>query len=449
LLCYEIAGSRGGRETVFDLLSERKEVKCLTGEDGHVHVRGAHSERCTSAEGLQTTLRAAFACRSSEQTERNESSSRSHAVIELHLPVRRPTGGSAAGADLTAKAGVETGVASEGILRIVDLAGSERNFETTKHTRKMAERGGHINYSLLMLKECARIMHRNRQRQDEGNLNKLQHIPFRSSRLTHLLQTSFTDNEHRTVVVTTLSPSPPDVEHTLNSLQHVGMMRSGRAGDRARLEAARAERAERTAAAASGGSADGFSRVEGRGRSLHSSLQDARQGQLKFKAFNQNTGTGGSIMKKYEPENVKIEAFIDPRWHREMNVVVEEDLWVLKDADAEVVQLLTRWREEQWQARCAHDVARWDATAVASFVHSLGLVGRIRLPSTMTGAQLCRLSARNIAALCTDAAAAEAFNEALLNERATNRDVEHSQAGRNAKMAGLSVNRVSAALGGE
>lgn len=41
LCCYEMAGTRGGREAFFDLLADRQQVKCLTGEDGNVHVRGA------------------------------------------------------------------------------------------------------------------------------------------------------------------------------------------------------------------------------------------------------------------------------------------------------------------------------------------------------------------------------------------------------------------------
>ena len=36
-----MAGTRGGREAFFDLLADRAQVKCLTGEDGNVHVRGA------------------------------------------------------------------------------------------------------------------------------------------------------------------------------------------------------------------------------------------------------------------------------------------------------------------------------------------------------------------------------------------------------------------------
>jgi len=427
LVCYELAGTRGGRDAFFDLLDERKQVKCLTGEDGNVHVRGARTVGCSSASELLEAIEEAMRSRSSEATERNEASSRSHAVVELRLRPRQE-GPKEAWAEAPEPA------IPEGVLRIVDLAGSERNFETQQHTRKMAERGGSINYALLMLKECARLMHRNRKNEEVGATGKVRHIPFRSSRLTHLLQRCFTDEAHKTVVVTTLSPTPTDVEHSLNSLQHVGMMRSGKPSD----SAVKAETAD---AGKDAGKEAEFGKVEGRGHALHSKLQDARQAQLKFKAFSMTTGQGGTLLKKYAPEMVKAEEWIDPRWHRELNVVVEEDLWVLREADEEAVQVLTEWHEEQWESRKSHDVVRWSAPAVQAFVRSLELPGKASLPSAMTGAQLCRLGRRGVAALCSDAATAEAVWEALLRERALGRDAQSSQVDKMKMMVALGSNK--------
>ena len=56
ICCYEMAGTRGGREAFFDLLNDRNQVKCLTGEDGDVHVRGARKLQCGSLEELETGL---------------------------------------------------------------------------------------------------------------------------------------------------------------------------------------------------------------------------------------------------------------------------------------------------------------------------------------------------------------------------------------------------------
>jgi hypothetical protein len=51
LCCYEMAGTRGGREAFFDLLADRAQVKCLTGEDGNVHVRGAKQAMMVGDDG--------------------------------------------------------------------------------------------------------------------------------------------------------------------------------------------------------------------------------------------------------------------------------------------------------------------------------------------------------------------------------------------------------------
>lgn len=420
VLCYEIAGKRGGKEAVFDLLAERKPVKCLTSESGQVHVCGARAVQCSSTEQFRSTVADALAWRSSESTERNDASSRSHAIIEIQVgfPGKPELSG--------------------GVLRVVDLAGSERNFETQMHTRQMAERGGHINYSLLMLKECARIMHLNRQRLEEGGA-KPQHVPFRSSRLTHLLRCCFEDDTHRTAVVATLSPSPVDVEHSLNTLQHVCMMRASRASgwERPNPSASTVHTPE-----AMHSLTGQFSTVEGRGHGLHSKIQDARAEQLKLHAFHMVTQVGGTIMKRYEPENVKVEAFIDPRWHREMAVQADKDVWVLREADAEAVQLLSEWRQEMWRSRKAHDVSRWDAAAVQAFISTLQVPGTVRLPSTMTGSQLARLSRRALCNLCSDEATGQALHEALLEERAAAREAGAATAECNARMMALGKHKV-------
>ena len=417
MCCYEMAGTRGGREAFFDLLAgdEKKQVKCLTGEDGNVHVRGAQKMVCSSPSELCIAMDKAFAWRSSESTERNEASSRSHCILEFTFPA---TEGDHAGQ-------------GGGFFRVVDLAGSERNFETQMHSRSMAERGGLINYSLLMLKECARVMH-NKQKDLETEL----HVPFRSSRLTHLLRSSFTDESHMTTVVATLSPSPTDVEHSLNTLQHVGMMRSARAWETRPLPKEAKDDSD----------VKGFDVVQGRGRALHSKLQDARKGQLNLHAFQMKTAVGGSIMKKYEAQSAKTETFIDARWHRELNVKVQDDLWVLRDADAEATQILSFWKAEQWAASKVHDLSRWSAETLQAFLRSLELPGQVKVPSTMTGAQLRRLGRRGLAALCSDPETAEALDRALAGESQAGKAAAAAHRSTNIRMTALGNHKVHAAI---
>lgn len=226
----------------------------------------------------------------------------------------------------------------------------------------MAERGGAINFSLSNLKQCVRVLSMNATAQGTGG--EQQHVPFRGSKLTYALRDVFTEQGHRTVVVGTLSPTPTDVEHTLNTLQHVSMMRG-----ELRL---------------THNTSDGKSR-------LHSKLQDARESMLRLHAFSMHTAVGGTIMKKYEKENVKYETFIDSRWHAQaMAAKVEEDLWVLSAADAEVIHMLT-WKQEQWEKVEKGNMQKWDPIQVQQWLHSLGAHSS-GLPSTMTGQQLLRLT---------------------------------------------------------
>jgi hypothetical protein len=217
------------------------------------------------------------------------------------------------------------------------------------------------------------------------------------------------------------------------------MMREGRAkeADQKAAEAALARRDRIT----------GFSEVDGRGHGLHSKLQDARKTQLNLHAFGMVTVVGGSIQKKYDAQNLKTEAFIDPRWHREMNVEIEEsDLWVLKEANDEVVQVLTAWREEQWQARKAQDLSRWDASALQEFIASLELPGEARIPSTMSGAQLRRLGRRGLSALCSSEECAEALHAALQGQKNASDELQAMQRAGNKKLTALGNNKVHAAL---
>ena len=121
--------------------------------------------------------------RSTGTTSRNADSSRSHAVLQLHL---RKTEGR--------KHNVEHGelykIASHahsslslivfslfipGRLTFIDLAGSERGADTANYSRATRLEGAEINTSLLALKEVIRARARG------GNMT---HVPFRGSKLT-------------------------------------------------------------------------------------------------------------------------------------------------------------------------------------------------------------------------------------------------------------------------
>lgn len=106
--------------------------------------------------------------RTSEATGANETSSRSHAVLQIILEHRVKTNG------------VEDEI-RVGKFSLIDLAGSERAANTNNRGMRMIE-GANINRSLLALGNCINALSESIQR------NIKSHIPYRDSKLTRLLK---------------------------------------------------------------------------------------------------------------------------------------------------------------------------------------------------------------------------------------------------------------------
>ncbi len=81
-----------------------------------------------------------------------------------------------------------------------------------------------INMSLMSLKDCFRAYHSLTKQQPPTRSSKVIRVPYRANNLTRVLQECFVDPLHRTLIIATVSPTPTDVQHTLNSLSHVMLM---------------------------------------------------------------------------------------------------------------------------------------------------------------------------------------------------------------------------------
>lgn len=103
---------------------------------------------------------------------------------------------------------------------LVDLAGSERACDTSHSDRNTRAEAAAINTSLLTLKECIRGL-------DVGNA----HLPFRGSKLTHVLRDLFVDESAATVMISTIAPSNFSCEHSLNTLRYAQRLKSTRGRD--------------------------------------------------------------------------------------------------------------------------------------------------------------------------------------------------------------------------
>jgi len=225
----------------YDLLSGRNVVHLRADENQEIHVRGAR--QVTLREGFEPTefmkmLEDALKLRSSQITERNPISSRSHAICSIEIL------GNALG---SVKLGDSTNLfpKKNGKITLVDLAGSERNYETVKMSAQQHKESADINFALMALKDCFRAYYMHMQQGEQkssfpspANANIVlaeskndtfskQRIPYRSSILTKVLKNCFVQSastHHRTTIIATISPTPFDLQHSLNTLDHVVLM---------------------------------------------------------------------------------------------------------------------------------------------------------------------------------------------------------------------------------
>ncbi|PNJ87616.1 KIF19 isoform 1, partial [Pongo abelii] len=136
--------------------------------------------------------------RTQEPTAANQTSSRSHAVLQVAVRQRSRV----------------KNILQEvrhGRLFMIDLAGSERASQTQNRGQRMKE-GAHINRSLLALGNCINAL------SDKGS-NK--YINYRDSKLTRLLKDSLGGNS-RTVMIAHISPASSAFEESRNTLTYAG-----------------------------------------------------------------------------------------------------------------------------------------------------------------------------------------------------------------------------------
>lgn len=135
--------------------------------------------------------------RTTEATNANQTSSRSHAVFQINVSK----------VSKTKNTNVETLI---GKLSLIDLAGSERGTVTENRGLRLVE-GAKINRSLLALANCINAL---------GDKNKKGFfVPYRDSKLTRLLKDSLGGN-CKTVMIANVSPASAQFEETINTLKY-------------------------------------------------------------------------------------------------------------------------------------------------------------------------------------------------------------------------------------
>ena len=160
-------------------------------------IAGVTEFKAESTEQVMQLLLAGNRRRTTEATNANLTSSRSHAVFQVVL-TKRPR---------TRSISVETLI---GKLSLIDLAGSERGTVTENRGIRLME-GAKINRSLLALANVINAL---------GDKNKKGFfVPYRDSKLTRLLKDSLGGN-CKTTMITCISPASSQFEETINSLKY-------------------------------------------------------------------------------------------------------------------------------------------------------------------------------------------------------------------------------------
>ncbi|KAI0677502.1 kinesin-domain-containing protein [Trametes maxima] len=186
-------------EEIRDLLSEPGTPTPRGGlqirEDKTVKVVGLTELRPANADAVKEIVLLGNSRRTQSPTHANETSSRSHAVLQVHITQAPRT------AAITEQRTMAT-------LSIIDLAGSERAAATTNMGQRMVE-GANINKSLLALGNCINALC------ESGGA--IRHIPYRNSKLTRLLKFSLGGN-CKTVMIVCVAPTSAHFDDTHNTL---------------------------------------------------------------------------------------------------------------------------------------------------------------------------------------------------------------------------------------
>ena len=186
-------------EELSDLLSDTSDNEKLrifedTQRKGSVVIPGLEEIVVQNKSEVYKILQKGAEKRQKASTLMNSNSSRSHSIFTITVFIKEKT-----------IDGEET--IKVGKLNLVDLAGSE-NIERSGATGKRAAEAGKINKSLTTLGRVITSLVEHRD-----------HIPYRESNLTRLLQDSL-GGKTKTTIIATISPAQCNIEETLSTLDY-------------------------------------------------------------------------------------------------------------------------------------------------------------------------------------------------------------------------------------
>jgi len=144
----------------------------------------------------------------------NEGSSRSHAIFTVTIEQKIVKDVDEGGAADEEVAQVTEEISSK--FHFVDLAGSER-IKKTGATGKLLKEGISINKGLLCLGQVINALTKDKKSGE--------HIPYRDSKLTRILQDSLGGNS-RTTMIACVSPAESNYEETMGTIKYASRARN-------------------------------------------------------------------------------------------------------------------------------------------------------------------------------------------------------------------------------
>lgn len=195
-------------ESIIDLLDAKAKYKyeIRHNADLSTTIVGLSEIEIKSSNEFDSILNKISKVKKTAFTNSNENSSRSHTIFRIKLKkVVKATGE----------------IQDFGLLSLIDLAGSERVSKSKVDGIRLKE-AAQINKSLSCLGD---VIHSFQCRNSKGK-NRSQHIPFRNSKLTYLLQNSLNSNNCKTLMLVTVSPDANHIGETINSLRFAAKVNS-------------------------------------------------------------------------------------------------------------------------------------------------------------------------------------------------------------------------------
>lgn len=209
-------------EDVFDLLpsdnlnrsgGNRVALQVREDEAGKIFVQGQNEFNVGTVEATLDLLSSGARHRITASTAMNAESSRSHSVFTLQLEQSVRSGGSGQEPEAGAEEGEVQVLCAK--LTFVDLAGSERIKRTGAEGQRLKE-GIQINSGLFNLGQVINSL-ADEQKLKSGQA-KTNHVPYRNSKLTHLLKDALGGNS-QTLFLACVSPAESNESETQSTLQ--------------------------------------------------------------------------------------------------------------------------------------------------------------------------------------------------------------------------------------